>query len=613
MAVLHDSLHESGLLWEARSGSRRGIPVEVETLRLPRRAPAPGVTRIAMVLAVSGLPASARAAPARCDLVVTAAPPSLAAGVRQAVVRVAARQPDLQIRASSGSIRPTPGSGAGATAEFTVASPSPPVVILGAVGGSGCGFSVLRVTAPPSAAASPGPAMLVMTQPAAAPADQDSEVLVYAFAVDERGAPRRGGAPTFRSETGVIEGVEQVGPGAWRGRWKIPAAQAEVSLVGAVFGTDAPVMGLLSRTPGAPAALEIEEDPASNAEGVPGAVIVRIRDSAGNLTDTDAPLAMESDVAMVGLPVRLERGVYRAPLAIAAEVQGKAIVTATTNRIFGTNTLTIAPVGTRAAKITIGAHPPILADGSARGRLEVLPITVADAAGDPVTDVPAGSAEQGEFLEALLVGPGSWALPYRPPRVLEDTVDHVTVRAGKVSATSELQLLAGRFSGSIGPKAGLAVGGGVGPALGLDGSLWWLVGRTQLGLTLDLSWWTVVHSSSPTVGGSASGYSARQRYLPATLALSWRKPFANRWLVWVSAGGGAAVVWNTSTVSGQPSVSEHGVAPAASLSVSAGRSLGPGFPFLEVRLAWVGDPKLSTLTGSSVTVLFLLGYRFDVV
>jgi hypothetical protein len=36
-----------------------------------------------------------------------------------------------------------------------------------------------------------------------------------------------------------------------------------------------------------------------------------------------------------------------------------------------------------------------------------------------------------------------------------------------------------------------------------------------------------------------------------------------------------------------------------------------GYPFLEVRALYVGDPKLSGLTGSFVPVFLQLGYRFD--
>ena len=152
----------------------------------------------------------------------------------------------------------------------------------------------------------------------------------------------------------------------------------------------------------------------------------------------------------------------------------------------------------------------------------------------------------------------------------------------------------------------------LGPTAGVEASAWWFLGHTQLGVTFDLGWWTLSQTSAPKVGGTTASYEARQHYLPALLSLSWRTLFARDWLLWASAGAGISPVWNSAQLSGQPSVSEGGLAPAASGSVSVGPHIGPGSPFLEVRVTWIGDPKLSTLTGSSTTALILVGYRFDV-
>jgi hypothetical protein len=72
------------------------------------------------------------------------------------------------------------------------------------------------------------------------------------------------------------------------------------------------------------------------------------------------------------------------------------------------------------------------------------------------------------------------------------------------------------------------------------------------------------------------------------------------------------MVSNRARLGGQPEVSESAFAPAASGSLAAGPRLGPGALFLEARATWIGDAKLSTLSGSSITFLGLLGYRFDV-
>jgi len=59
-------------------------------------------------------------------------------------------------------------------------------------------------------------------------------------------------------------------------------------------------------------------------------------------------------------------------------------------------------------------------------------------------------------------------------------------------------------------------------------------------------------------------------------------------------------------------VSEQGMAPVVSGSVSASPLLRSVPICLEARLTWIGDPGLTTMSGSSTTFLLLLGYRFDV-
>ncbi len=162
-----------------------------------------------------------------------------------------------------------------------------------------------------------------MVEPPVARADLDADSLVYVFAVDRQGVPRRGNAPAFRPSVGSVAGVESLAPGVWRGRWRIPAGEAGAAAVKAAFGTDAPGLASLARTPGLPAAIEITQDPAEGAggRGTTTAVLVRIRDSVGNLTD--GPLELESDTGKVETPARLERGVYRAQLVVPPGTQAK--------------------------------------------------------------------------------------------------------------------------------------------------------------------------------------------------------------------------------------------------------------------------------------------------
>jgi hypothetical protein len=453
---------------------------------------------------------------------------------------------------------------------------------------------------------------LVMVEPPVARADLDVEVLAYVFAVDGRGAPRRGKAPAFRPSVGSVADVQSLAPGAWRGRWRIPPGEASAAVVKAAFGTEPPGSASLARTPGLPAAIEITQEPSSGAgaSATPTSVLARIRDSAGNLTD--GPLELESDVAQMGAPVRLERGVFRAPLVVPPGTQDKTIlIVARADRAIATATFSVAP--SVAAAIRVTPPGPVRVDGSTRAQPVVLEVAVVDASGYPVNDVPVGSGGRGEFREAYAVGPGQWALPYRPPGVSEETTERVVVKAGSASTTVDLKLVPRLVFVSLGAKAGVSIGGGsVGPAVGGEAGVWTLFDRTQLGLVLDVSWWTFSRTSTATVGGAPSTYKATQNYVPILLSVAWRTPFADRWMLWATLGGGGSVVSNSAQVGGQPTVSQSGFAPAVSGSLSAGPHLGPGSLFLEARATWIGDPKLSTLSGSSTTFLGLVGYRFDV-
>jgi hypothetical protein len=266
-----------------------------------------------------------------------------------------------------------------------------------------------------------------------------------------------------------------------------------------------------------------------------------------------------------------------------------------------------------AAAVRIAPPAAILVDGSGGEGLAVLEVTVVDAAGRPAEDVPVGSGGQGEFRDALLVEPGRWAVPYRPPLVLSDTTEHVVVKAGAASARVDLELLIRRPTLLLGVKAGVAVAGGrMGPGVGLEAGVWTVLGRAQMGLLLEGGWWTLSSSATATTGGVESSYGSTQNYFPVMLSLGWRIPVADAWALWLTAGGGGAVVSSRVELSGQKVSSESGFAPAASGSFSAGPRLGPGYLFLEARATWIGDPGLSTVTGSAVTILGFLGYRFDV-
>jgi hypothetical protein len=572
-----------------------------------------GVRLIVVLLSLVGVPGVGTAAPLRCDLAITATPSTIPAGSRTTRIRIPASLSDVHLGASSG-IASTPMSlGAGSlVADFTAAKDSPPLALVAAVGGSLCGFTVVRIVSTSDIPAAGVPVSLLVVEPAAVRADQDTDVLVYVFAVDERAAPRRGNAPVVRPGIGSVARVDSLGPGVWRARWRVPAGEASAALVEAHFGSETPVGASLARTPGAPSAIEVLRDPGGGGgeASTPTSLLVRIRDSAGNLTD--APLEVDSDVAQVGAPVRVEPGVYRAPVVVPPGAQGDAfVVAARAGRAVATATFPIA--ASAAAVVRVSPHGPIRVDASTRGQFEIFDVEVVDSLGNPVSDVPVGSGGRGEFRAAIPVSPGRWALPYRPPPIKESTSEKVVVTAGAASATVDLDLVARRVRVWLGLKTGIAVSGGsLGPMVGGEAGAWSSFGRTQLGLVLDVGWWTFSRTSTATVGGTDSPYKSTQSFVPVLLSLAWRTPFADRWMLGATAGGGGGALSTSAELGGQAAVTESGFAPAASGSLSVGPRVGPGFLFLEARGTWVGDPKLSTWSGSSFTFLGLLGYRFDV-
>src|SRR5262249_33254557 len=183
---------------------------------LLRRTPAPVVVQIGMVLVLGALPATAASAPLRCDGTLTPSQTTVPQGVTRVSVRIPGIHSDLRLYASSG----TTGLPAGAdidsmVADVTIDPRPPPVVLVAAVGAGFCGFTVIRVAQGQPGGTTAGRVTLVALEPPGVPGDRAGSALVYAFAVDERSAPRTGPAPTFRPDTGTVEEVQALGPGAW--------------------------------------------------------------------------------------------------------------------------------------------------------------------------------------------------------------------------------------------------------------------------------------------------------------------------------------------------------------------------------------------------------------
>lgn len=565
------------------------------------------------VAALVGMPGWTLAASPACELAVTVTPATTPGGSRKAQVHVPVGRADVRFRVSTGTsgapLRASPDT---LVAEFTPAPLPPPLALVAAVGGNLCGFSVVRLTGDRGLPATAAPVTLVVVDPPASRGDKDAQVAVFVFAADGKGAPRRGPAPSFRPSIGTVSAVEAVGAGAWRARWAIPAHEATSARVEAVFEKEPAAAGSLARTPGPPAAIEIFRAPGSGGSGESAsAVMVRVRDAAGNLTD--APLTLEADTVKLGKMVRVEAGVYRVPLLVLpGSREQDFVITARTEGAEGRATFSTAY--SAAAEVRVTPRGPFRADTSSQGQFEVLDVAVVDANGNPVSDTPVGSGGGGHFRDAFPVGPGRWALPYRPAPITEDGTERVVVTAGEASTTVELELVARRVTMTAGAKAGLATASaGTGFGVGVEGGAWTRVRKATVGLVVDLEWWMLSRTSTAMVGSAGTGFETTRHHPSLLLSAAGRIPLPRRWTLGATLGAGLGMVWNRSQLDGQAAVSEIGFAPVVSGSVSAtAPRTGPGFPFLELRTTWMGDPRISTLSGSSTTFLGLVGYRFDV-
>jgi hypothetical protein len=566
----------------------------------------------AVALAALAIAPAAAAAPRPCELQVTATPSTLSSSQRTARLRVSPPNGGLHFAASHGEVGEARREGSRAlSADWTPPrGPGPLVAIVAAVGEGECGFTVVRSAGSADASGAPrGPATLVVVDPVSARADREEEVGVYVFAVDEVGDPRRGPAPLVTASLGRAVRTEALGPGVWRAAWQVPPGEVGPAAVAVQFAGEPAVSAALTRTPGPATEILVEFDRSRAAPGdpTPVQIEVRVRDASGN--PADAPIEVESDLGEVGTPERVEAGLFRVPLVVPSSLRGSRaiLVVAKTEGVSATGSLLVGPGP--AAAVRVVPPGPIVADGATTAQLEV---AVTDAFDNPAEEIPEGEASLGDFVPSSRLGPGRWVMGYRPGRVLKDTPSTLTVKAGPAVENLQVQLVASRVSFAVGPKLGFTLAAGRGGlAVGAEASAWTQIGKAQLGLALEGTWFSLSTTHSVDVGGVSAAYDSTQSWVPVLLSVSWRVPLGRRTMLWTSAGGGVAFVANRSQIAGQPEVSETGMAPAASLAMSFGFYAWRGFPFVEVRGTWVGDPNMTTLTGTLAPVFLLVGYRFD--
>jgi len=163
----------------------------------------------------------------------------------------------------------------------------------------------------------------------------------------------------------------------------------------------------------------------------------------------------------------------------------------------------------------------------------------------------------------------------------------------------------------LAPKGGFAKrSGGVGPHAAVELSAWKELFGQELGLLMEVDWWNFA-STSDVAGLPGVTFKQSANYFGLLASVGWRHRLGSWAMVWASAGGGMTRVSNDWSVTGQGTRNDSGWAPALSSAVSAGVRVWRGYPFLELRGAWVPDPQLRSLGGSLMPVSLSLGYRFD--
>ncbi len=355
------------------------------------------------------------------------------------------------------------------------------------------------------------------------------------------------------------------------------------------------------------AELRIEFDPKRAVAGRKVKIVVLARDAAGKASDADVKI--DSDLGELGPLVRLDEGHYRATLDVPSvlHTERSIFVLARAGIVSANASVPLAPGPL--ASISVKGPDVLTADGSTTG---LLAVTLLDAYGNPAEEVPVAEASHAELGAAAHAGQGFWEFAYRPRPLARDSQDVVRVRAGALTGTRTVKLIASPAPFSLAPKGGIVLRSGeVWPVVGVEASAWTHLGGQQVGLVLEGSWWRV-HSAGPVqASGSSIDFTGEQSYLPLTASLAWRRPVGSLAMVWLSLGGGVGRVSSTARLAGQPELSESSWAPVASAAISGGLRAWGGFAFAEVRSAWIGDPHLATLSGSVVPVFLQLGYRFD--
>jgi len=375
----------------------------------------------------------------------------------------------------------------------------------------------------------------------------------------------------------------------------------------------APVLALILAASGALAA-EGEAAPPRLRLEVPGgpasagaSVVVRVHALDARGRPESVTVALDADGGEVSEARRVSPGVYEALLTVPSRLPPvrSILLLARTDASHAELAVPLVP-GAVAAAFLDGVDT--CAEGS-----ENCPVVlrVEDAAGNGVDEHPLVRSERGKVISVRASEPGRWVLAYRAPALEHDDRDQITAEVGKLRATHPLRIVPSRTRLAMAFRGGMArQDGRLGPAAGGQLFVVTRAGGWLAGGGVQAEWWRVRRTGTAAPPVSLSLVDERAE-LSLGLCGVLEHAVGRSALFWLSGSAGAARVESRTRLSGQPAVVDAAWTAAAGGAAAIGWRTRAGIPFLEVRGAWTGDPKLPTVAGASGALLLELGYRLD--
>jgi hypothetical protein len=443
-------------------------------------------------------------------------------------------------------------------------------------------------------------------------ADQAGEVTVLVAAATADGRLADGPPPLLRASAGVLSPLHPAGPGAFLASWRLEPGRAGRAAVEATFPGEPSSEAGLDRPAGPVATLALATDRPSVAAGDerPLALTVRLADAAGN--PASGAVQVSGDLAPLGPPAADGPGTVAVALAPPTRLEGRerGEVLVTSGPVTARTEVALQPGPAARLQVALPGEA-VTADGVARVQV---PVLVSDAFGNPVDDPPAlVEPGRGEAAPAERVGPGRFAVPWRPPAVTAPEADELRLRAGGAEAQVVLRLRPPIGWLAVAPFAGVAwrLGGGLGLAAGVEAAHWRWLGGAEAGLAVRLSWTGFRDDQRVATAGGTAAVRGEVRELALLAGPAWRLEVGRRLGLGLTLAAGASRVTSLVSAGGGPLVPESGWAPAGALSLGGSLALGRGRLAAAASLTVVGDPGLASLDGLAPSVSLSLGYRLD--